>query len=860
MRARVCKPGEETGYESLYLGWKRWERTCSTQRMLPCKTPKPESSTNACAGEATIMKRNIKRASKDITTIIAVLFAAVTLTTTISAAADIYKNDTLHWLYIGWENDHPKSWTFMGGAVAPGQHARIQYAVRAGTTLYTPDEYAADRKPKIKWYLSEGYLPSPVSEWDAGHIHIKIQHFVYRILNGTTSAVYSRISLKNNAADSATARILINASSANEIPLSGAPSLSGPDSMCYDVKLSPGQTMLKDFVALSSGSATTSQLAGAGGFDDNYAAFSAYYKNRIQMLTHPVTLPDSNLVNMFKNAQITTWESMVKTGSASPQYELRGSGGSPGGPFHSYDLTYNHDVPNMATQLAREGDFALVKNILASNYYQANSGGTSIQNDFLDAVPKYILPFAEYLKVSNDTGFFTAAVRQELKDAAHRIHDHRYVNAADSAHNGIMEKSNTLDNGSDFLVCDNCAALHGLCAYYTICHRLNDTAEVHWAQAELSDLNNAFNRALSSGMTRRKADWYMANFDDNGYFYHYGYDGNWIASSLMTASFPWEAQLRGFDLGGTWKTAFDASIKKAFALRDAKTFTWGKIPDGSWGAWWKHEYGAVYNAGQGLSCLTSETYRLEPVKNLTWLLSNQSAPLQWGESFDQGDWSRPAADYETWGLGFIKQTILMICASVRDDGTVIIGRGVPDSWTAPGKTIAWAHVHVNGNRMIDFSITGGAASVTLSITGDTPLNSVVFNLPRFKNNIASASAGVINDSLGTVTAPARTKTLTVYFKSVSARTPTALSIASSGIRARQLNKGIEVSYSLEKPQQLCISLIAMNGKQVYYKELGRTTAGLHRTALDCSLSAGVYLCRLTGEMETNLMVKKVIIK
>ncbi len=803
----------------------------------------------------------MKRKSNNRTTILAIVFAAVTLTATMSLAADLYKNDTLHWLFIGCENDHPKSWTFMGGAMAPGRRARIQFAVRAGGTLFTPDEYATDRKTKIKWYLSEGYLPSPISEWDAGHFHVKIQHLVRRILNDGASAIYSRIIVKNNAIDSGTARILINAGVESEVPLSGPPTLGGADSMCYDIRLAPGGTITKDFVALSAGIATSTQLAASGTFDANYSAFAALYKNRIQGLTHPVALPDSNLVNMFKNAQITTWESMVKTGGASaPQYELRSSGGTPGGPFHGYDITYNHDVPNMADELAREGDFALVKNIIASNYYQANTGATSLQNDYLDAVPKYILPFAEYLQVSNDSGFFTTAVCQELKGAAHRVHDNRYVNVADSAHNGIMEKSNTLDNGSDFLVTDDFAALHGLCAYYNICHHLNDTAEAHWAQAELADLNNAFNRALSVGMTRRKVDWYMANFDDNGYFYHYGYDGNWIASTFMTAAFPWEAELRGLDVGGTWKAAFDASIKQAFALRDAKMFTWGKIPDGSWGAWWKHEYGAVYNAGQGLSCLASETYRLEPVKNLTWLLANQSAPLQWGESFDQGDWSRPAADYETWGLGFVKQTILMVCASVRADGTVIIGRGVPDSWTAPGATIAWAHVHVNGNRAIDFTITGGTASVTLTITGDTPLNNIVFNLPRFKNNIASVSSGVINDSLGTVTAPATTKTLTVYFKSVSVRIPTAISPANTGILARQRGKGIEVSFSIQRPQQLRITLIATNGQRVYQKIIERKTDGHHLVLLDCRLPAGVYLCRLSGETVSNAAVTKIIIK
>ena len=61
---------------------------------------------------------------------------------------------------------------------------------------------------------------------------------------------------------------------------------------------------------------------------------------------------------------------------------------------------------------------------------------------------------------------------------------------------------------------------------------------------------------------------------------------------------------------------------------------------------------------------------------------------------------------------------------------------------------------------------GGNESTTLSITGDTPENNIVFNLPRFTNNIKSATAGVVNDSLGTVTLSPSTRKVTVYFKTM----------------------------------------------------------------------------------------------
>jgi hypothetical protein len=94
----------------------------------------------------------------------------------------LYDYDLLKWLYIGWENDHPKSWTFMGGGVAPGLGDIIQYTVTVDGTTYIPDEFALDRKSRIKWYLRDGYLPCPISQWMAGTLRVEIQHFANRVL------------------------------------------------------------------------------------------------------------------------------------------------------------------------------------------------------------------------------------------------------------------------------------------------------------------------------------------------------------------------------------------------------------------------------------------------------------------------------------------------------------------------------------------------------------------------------------------------------------------------------------------------------------------------------------------------------
>ncbi len=806
------------------------------------------------------------------------------------SAANSYSYDSTHWLYIGWENDYPKSRTYMGGGVQPGMGAAIQYTVTVDGTVYYPDEFSADRKTRILWYLRDGYQPCPTSEWEAGPVHVTVQHFAYRVLNDSATAVYSRVTVKNNAGSSKTIRININASTGYEVPLTGNPTYSDSASMYYDIQVPAGGTANKDFAARSSGTATAAQLQGAGSFDSNYASMSTYYNNRINSLTHPVILPDQNQVNMYKAEQITLWETMVKTSNArnalfnlnwftigstvteaenyssmsgvetencnegtldvknihdtdwiefdnydfgsgqtafsaraasdymnghsgkieiridsltgsiigncnieptamnqwtvyqtfnttinntsgvhklylifrktgtdDTNYEIRGEGG--GG---HYDRIYTHDVPNIVDQFIREGDYELARRILGSPYYLQIS--KLLYSNYLDALPKYLLPYATYLKNTGDTAFFTQELKTNIQNAAHGIEDNRYYNSADPNHNGLIKKSNTLDNGSNFLLIDDFAALGGLQAYKYLCDKLGNTAEANWAVNEMNSLNNALNNALDASEARRGVNWYMSNFDDSIYWPNY--TGNYFASTICTSTFPWDAYLNGYNLGGTWRDHYENSIGNALAKRTASG-----TPVDSWGQWYVGGYGNVYNAGQGLQCMLSDTFRTEGIKNLEWMIKNQGAPYQWGESFHAGlsptDWTTPDADYESWGLSFNKQALLETNCSLKEDGTLIIGRGLPDTWVANGKTVQWANVNVGGGKKINFTISGGVSSVNLSISGDTPDGNIVFNLPIFKNNIVSSSAGQIDNAAGTVTLPAGTTSVTVNFAASS---------------------------------------------------------------------------------------------
>ncbi len=853
----------------------------------------------------------------------------------------LYEHDPLKWLYLGWENDHPKSWTFMGGGLAPGQQSLIQYTLTVGDKVYCPNELAPDRKSKIKWYLREGYLPCPISEWDAGPVNLQIQHFANRILNDTLTAVYTRVRLTNTSGSRQSVSLNLNVGSSVEVPLSIIPTGSTSDSMFYDVLLEADGSAERDFVTVASGDpanllqvnkvvnpgfeadslstkgkapkgwnltgdvdanfttgwnptnlpsgqdldlqsrlymqlqvqrsgryqlvhysakdykvyvyqiipdlpAGTYELrawvrssggqsrmvakqyggpdlsaditgdqyhiltipnievtsgkceigffsnGGAGGytaiddvafyeptgyaarlaealksagsFDDNYARMAVHYKQRIEATTHPVTLPVPGLVNMFKSIQIIVWECMVKSGD---DYEIRAGARTPTLSAYSYDRTFSHDVPNYVDEFMREGDYEIAKNILKSSYYKSLNA-TSWDVSYLDTIGKYMLPYAEYLQATGDLAYFTPAVREELRTAARNIHKCRVFD--DPSHYGLMKKGQDFENWEgDYLLCDNWGALHGLQAYKFLCDKWGDQAESSWAANEIKDLNDCLNKALDQTCARRKTEYYLGAFDDATLNTYIDSVYSWVPYSGALSTFPWGAYLKGFELGGTWKDRFDASLQYVLKERDKRG-----IPPGSWGAWWGQvTYGSTYNASAGVQCLFSEQYRTETIKNLEFLLNNQCAPFQWSEAFEnkgRDQWvgmytpQVSYGNYESWGTNFSKQALLQACGSVKTDGTVIIGRGIPNHWLKPGQVTEWANVNVGDNRKVNFRISSERSEVKLQIWGDAPKGDVRFDLPAFKNNIALADAGVVDNAMGVVTISPPTATVTVKLK------------------------------------------------------------------------------------------------
>jgi hypothetical protein len=100
----------------------------------------------------------------------------------------------------------------------------------------------------------------------------------------------------------------------------------------------------------------------------------------------------------------------------------------------------------------------------------------------------------------------------------------------------------------------------------------------------------------------------------------------------------------------------------------------------------------------------------------------------------------------------------------RSDGALVVGRGVPSTWLGAGRTTAVTNFPTTDGKRIGVRIVGGTKSVTLTVTGARPSGDILFQLPAFVGNLASASAGRISATSGTVELGSGVRSVTVELR------------------------------------------------------------------------------------------------
>jgi hypothetical protein len=108
--------------------------------------------------------------------------------------------------------------------------------------------------------------------------------------------------------------------------------------------------------------------------------------------------------------------------------------------------------------------------------------------------------------------------------------------------------------------------------------------------------------------------------------------------------------------------------------------------------------------------------------------------------------------------------LLASLVAERTDGTLVVGRGVPAQWLGGDKLISVTNFPTTDGRRLSLTISSSGRSVSLKLRGQQPSGPVLFQLPQFIDDIATTSAGRVDEGTGTVTLSPATKSVTVQLR------------------------------------------------------------------------------------------------
>ncbi|MGH3203890.1 MAG: hypothetical protein ACRDP5_17830 [Streptosporangiaceae bacterium] len=650
---------------------------------------------------------------------------------------------------IGWAGNTQAVVACLGGSFfvdisgpdgGPGSDST---AAVTGTTY----GYGVYNDSRTTWTNADGYLPALVTTFHRDGAQISITNFGDDVSIGGHAFViiYSRVSVSNPAGSTIT---LDPQASAGLIPLNSAPDAVPPHSTVNHDYAVPSDKLGGSYAYPSNGAITA-----AGGFDQHFAHMRAYWDGQLAQIAQITALPDASLINAYKTGFIYT--QIIRDGD-----ELKtGANG--------YDKEFSHDVIGILANLFTQGSRAGAHGLLDRARYVI---GTQTQYD--DGVWTYPWIWAIYLLKTGDLSFVKANFDTEgpsgktepsIEDTAHLIATDR------TGPGGIMEQTNDID-ANGYWTIDNYEALTGLWAYHWLAQQIGDTSEATWAATQYTSLLAATSKTLNAtisanhlnylpcSMTEPNTDNRCVNAED----------ANWAAPFLF-GRWAWDGYLFGAPLSGPGISLIDATYDYGFARLA------GKLPANTFGGYPTQYYSTAYNAGYGEWGLASSGHRDQGILSYEFMISNgQSGPYSWWESQqfpnpgspwtgthpEAGNGSSPHA----WGMANANMVLLDSLAAQRADGSLIVGRGVPDAWVSTGKVISLANFPTTGGHHLGLTVRTSGAAVTLTLTGQPPAGDVLFQLPAFVGNIASASTGVVSQSTGTVTLPPTVHTVTVHLK------------------------------------------------------------------------------------------------
>jgi hypothetical protein len=597
------------------------------------------------------------------------------------------------------------------------------------------------------WTNADGYLPALVTSFTSTGAKVSITNFGDRVVIGGNPYVliYSRVAVQNPTSQTLT---VDPQPSPGLVPLNNASD-----------QVSPGATVNHDYVVAEDKFGgtyawpTAAQLAAAGSYNGHFAHMRAFWNQQLAGITQ-LALPDQQLVDAYK------------AGFAYTQIDRSGNALDTG--TNGYHAEYEHDVVGILANMFNEGYFTDAHALLDETDRVV---GTNTQ--YSDGTWVYPWLWALYVEKTGDKKFLAARFSSPGPlgaSAQPSIEATAQIIAADrTGPGGIIGETNDID-ANGYWVSDNYEALLGLAGYEYLAKVMGNTAQEQWAASQYSSLLQAVNSTLSSTISSNNLNYIPCSMTEPNTANRCSNpeDANWAAPGVYF-NWAWNGYLLGATMtgpaGGTVADWIDKTLSYGFGrlkgLLPADTF--GGYPgEGFWST--------AYNGAYGAWGLGSNNYRDEGILSLEFLINeDQAGPYAWWEgSTPPGTtpWigNHPAsgggASPHSWGIAMGDLGLLGSLVSQRTDGSLIVGRGVPDSWVGSGQRIAVSNFPTTDGNRIGLTITAQGDAVTLKLTGK-PSASVIFELPAFVNNIASTSAGTVDNGAGTVTMSANTRSVTV---------------------------------------------------------------------------------------------------
>ncbi len=599
---------------------------------------------------------------------------------------------------------------------------------------------------KTTWTNLDDYLPALVTSFHRFGTDISITNFGDELAFGEAAyvAIYSRVSIRNPTGHPV--RVDPEPSS-GFVRLDSAPVVVGARAT-----VEHDYVVAVDRFGRSYPWPSPALLRSAGGFDQHLTHMRGFWDGQLAAITQ-LQLPDHQLVDAYRSGFITT--------------QIARSGVHLNTGVNGYQSEYSHDVVGILANLFTQGDFADAQALLTD---ARSVVGSQVQYE--DGLWTYAWPWAIYLLKTGDLPFVranfategpTGATEPSIKDSAHAIAAHR------TGPGGIMHVTDDIDSNGLWTI-DDFEALMGLAAYRYLAVRVGNSTEATWADEQYASLLKATDSTLDTTIGRYHLDYLPCSMvqPNSSNRCRNPEDANWAAPMLF-GRWAWDGSLFGAQLSGPGIDLIDATYSYGFARLA------GKLPPNTVGGYPTHYYySSGYNAGYGSWGLASQKYRDQGILGYEFMIDHsQSGPYSWWESSNAPDPGSPwvgnhpgggqGSDPHSWGIANANKVLLDSLAAQRSDGSLIIGRGVPDAWVRPGHHLAVSNFPTTDGQRLGFTISIQDDFVTLTLDGATPSGPVLFELPAFVDNIASSGsgAGTVDNHAGTITLAPGVKTVTV---------------------------------------------------------------------------------------------------